>query len=154
MISESDRDGVANTYTFKGGKRRGESYDLEVAVCDSPACQCTIFYLRCIPTDSPEANTPSEFGVALDPFEKNWLKKGSGDPALARDLVRDCDAEDWAELQRIFLELKLHVTKEADLASLDSAIFPHDDIEDEGLLITYRQIIPFDEGPRHHRNSI
>ncbi len=154
MISRSDRDDAAggNRYTFERGKRRGQTYDLGLTVCASPVCHCTNLHLRCTSGESPEDRTPPfRYDVTLDVFKRKWLKYGSGDRAsrsFGRDLARDCNAEDWAKLRQHFLKVKLQMTNDADLASLDHADFPHDEIEGESLLIAYQQIVPFDQSLR------
>ncbi len=145
---EGDAPAKGNWYRFERGKRRGETYDLGLRVCESPLCWCTHLYLSCTPRESPAGGPLTELPVTLDVFEPKWLKHGSSNRAsrsLGRDLARDFDAEDWTVLRRFFLDAKLRLIKEADLASFDDADFPHDEIENESLLIAYRQVVPFDE---------
>ena len=134
-------------YTFERGKRRGETFDLGLKVCTNPLCWCTNLDLECTHRDSPEGGTTA-LHVTLDVFARKFRKHRSGDRAarsLGRALARDLADEDWATLRQVFLSSKTRLTKEADLARLDDSDFPHDEIEDESLLVGYRDIVPFDE---------
>ena len=135
-------------YRLERGERRGETYDLKLQICTHPLCGCTNLRLVCTPRESPQGVSAAGLHVNLDVFKRKSVRHGSDNRAsrsLGKALARDLGDEDWEALQRHFLAAKLRLTREADLASFDDADFPHEEIENESLLIAYRQAVPFDK---------
>lgn len=148
MLSEiHDGESAASArYVFEGGRRRGEAYGIEWTVCANPLCPCSDLRLK-LTSEGSVASKETGLWVSLDVLDETLGRETRGRAATSfeRDLLADFSAADWQSLRTVFLSLKLALTREADLASLDDGDFPVREIEDENFVIGYREIVPYDE---------
>ena len=133
-------------YVFEKGRRQGEAYDIDWVVCHNPVCPCSHLQAT-FSAEGSEAPPEAELRLNLDIWREDLGTEPHGPAAasFARDLLADLSAADWHSLRTVFFSLKLDLTRKADLASLEDVDFPRQEIEDEGLLIGYREIVPYDE---------
>jgi hypothetical protein len=118
------------------------SYKGSYSVCSNPLCTCcNIDFIFDRQNDQQLAN---DICVSLNVREKEISKDNVKvrDEQFSRKLVNDLNYEDWQFLTNLFLEKKTVYSEQADLMSLD-IMFPIDEIEEEGLLVSFNGILPF-----------
>ena len=129
-------------YTFKTGKNSGEIYQASYKVCPGPTCTCTDIDLK-FESKNGQVISP-ELEVSLYLLDKSISEKTKGDAnhKFAKLLVKDFDNDDWKMISSLFLDEKNYYTENSNLEDLDF-VFPIDDIERDGLLISFNEILPF-----------
>ncbi|MDZ7721326.1 MAG: SEC-C metal-binding domain-containing protein [candidate division KSB1 bacterium] len=58
------------------------------------------------------------------------------------EIINEFSADDWLFLSELYLERKNYYTEQADLSSLDIQ-YPSHEIENEGLLIAFNEVLPY-----------
>jgi hypothetical protein len=129
-------------YTFKTGKHSGEIYQASYKVCPGPTCTCTDIDLKLESKNGQLINPAIEVSLYLLNKSISEKTKGDANLKLAKSLVKDFDNNDWKKLRSLFLDKKLYYTENSNLEDLDY-VFPIEDIERDGLLISYNEILPF-----------
>jgi len=129
-------------YVFKKGKHAGKVFQASYKVCPSPICTCTDIDLRFESINGQLINSTFEVSLHLLKRSISEKTKGNANFELANSLVKDFDNNDWKLLTSIFLDKKRYYTENSSLEDLDYE-FPIEDIERDGLLISYNQILPF-----------
>jgi len=129
-------------YTFKTGKHSDETYQASYKVCPGPTCTCTDIDLKFESKNGQLIIPALEVSLYLLNKSISEKTKGAANFRLAKSLVKDFDNDDWKILSSLFLDKKFYYTENSNLEDLDY-VFPIDDIERDGLLISFNEILPF-----------
>ncbi len=137
MFSVGEKDSIQ--YLFKD---YAMTYKGRYSVCKNPLCTCC--NIDFIFDSQNDQQLAPELRLSLNVRENEILKDPAKtqDERLSRKLVEDLTYDDWQFLTKLFLEKKTNYTEQADLMALDIP-FPMDEIEEEGLLVSFNGILPF-----------
>ena len=130
-------------FILQEGEHRGEAYTAELAVCSNPVCRCGVMWFDVRADEDPRRN----YRFPLDIIERCIPGKEARELAVhdrnfARAFVRELDDEQWRVLDGRFHSLKIRLIESCDLDKLEVS-FPEEDIETEGFMVGYHEIIPF-----------
>ncbi len=136
-------------------RRSGEVEDVYLTterICASPFCPCTALTLTLRPiSDCARARWGERdaIDVDLDPFEQRYDAGRAGrssrdEREFGRWLALHLQDAHWASLRERFLRGKAEVMRVFDPERGVTA-FPFDEIEDDGLMVAYHEVLPFGE---------
>jgi hypothetical protein len=123
-------------------------YDASLHVCASPVCICGVvdMELTPVPVEREAGEQIPVRIVPVDVVRKKLAKKGGKKSGPERDfanaLIKQLDEEDFQFLTKRYLAAKKNQTEKARPQEID-AFFEYDKIEEEGLLTTYNDVLPY-----------
>jgi len=131
------------------GKGRNEKKWISgFEICTNPTCHCRDMTLKLFEAENGEGNKLPKHCFSLDVFGKKAVKlKGENvtskeDFRFAKSFVKDLSEKDWNELRKFYLDYKRNIMDSTLLDEL-SASFPEKEIEREGIMIGYYEILPY-----------
>ncbi len=123
-----------------------QTFDCSTNVCQNPVCQCNEIFFRLTPTSSTvESIEPSsQLTIGIDIEKETLIERGLSGKDLefcrqAHFLLND---EDYRLLWEEYYNKKHYITEQADINTIE-AQFPADDIEREGTMIGYIDVLPY-----------
>jgi hypothetical protein len=126
-------------------------YDVDFYICASPVCLCNTVEMTLTPVSAdPEtgmrgpARVVNVDVVARKLADGEEVKKRGPERDFADNLLRQMDGDDFQFLLRQYLAYKQIRTDEADPEEID-AIFEYDQIDKEGVLTAYKDILPYSD---------
>jgi len=131
-------------FEFPAGLLRGTRWEISGQVCQSPTCPCKALDLGLRPVSDTAEPIVFERRFSLDLGKREVGEGGSPDDRLfAESFVAQLEADDWDVAESVFAVLKQEMYEKANLTELDHE-FPVNEIEVKGLLISYNDVLPFD----------
>ena len=126
-----------------------EQYDCAVSTCTDPVCNCLVMNLDLTPLDSGERDQQLTRRVEINLVNKSLGFEDAGkipheELCFAELFLRNLTDDDFVLLYENYLEAKRRVTE----AAKPDEIEPHfdfRDIEQNGLMIVYNEVLPFAE---------
>jgi hypothetical protein len=123
------------------------TYDCSIRVCDNPLCQCNEIFVDL--EENPAAHDKGSHGqnilyLGVGITEKTLLEDRIPPTHLtfARKIHEQLSDEDYVLLWEEYYLRKLASTENADFSSLQVA-FPMEDIEQNSLMIAYKNLLPY-----------
>jgi hypothetical protein len=122
-------------------------YECDVTVCENPVCTCKNVKLHLTPIDAEENKVPGSpprfmdidlVGKKLE--DKKKLPKE--DQLFAEAFLSKLTEDDFVELLKLHYLIKNRITEEAPADSID-AYFEYKEIERDGLMQMYTDILPY-----------
>jgi hypothetical protein len=141
-----DRLSLPITATISDGPIMGK-YECDVTVCENPVCMCKNVKLHLTPIDAEENKVPGSpprfmdidlVGKKLE--DKKKLPKE--DQFFAEAFLGKLTEDDFVELLKLHYLIKNRITEEAPADSID-AYFEYKEIERDGLMQMYTDILPY-----------
>lgn len=136
------------TATVQTGEAQ-ERYDCELTFCNNPACTCTTVEVTLLTgEDTTLANKEpgSNLFFRLDFDMKAVNPDGEilegRNKMYAHLFAKHLGDDGWELLSREYHDYKTRITETADLSTI-STNFPTREIDNEGMMIEYREILPF-----------
>lgn len=133
---------------------RNEVYECILTACDNPVCECRIAHLELIPEkiENQEDLSLRSRRVDIDVIEKKLdlkdkTKIQKEDLDFAKQFVSCLDDDDFELLYAKYIDFKNILTNNAPVETID-AVFDFDQVENEGLMTAYNDILPFGD-PLH-----
>lgn len=122
------------------------TYAVQMEFCDNPLCKCGICTMT-LTSDQEDGGEPKI--VVLDLIKQKAEKKALNkartiDRPLAQQVFKNLTKEDFDLLYQRFYRYKEAITRSANLEQLDT-VFPAEEIERDGILVGYNEILPFAE---------
>lgn len=123
-------------------KDHSRSFKGRYTVCPNPLCTCCVINLYFNQVDNKKIKP--EIKVSLDLLN---MKLSNDQPNrqnknVSQDMVNNLGSDDWLFLTELYIETKNCLTEQADLSSLDIE-YPIDEIEENGLLISFNGVLPY-----------
>jgi len=146
--SEDYRNRTIEIILGKGDSEKKWTGELEI--CPNPTCQCNYMTFKLFEAENGEGNTFPKHCFSLDVFSRKAVKlKGANatskeDFRFAKSFAKDLSESDWNELRRFYMGYKRSITDSTPITEL-SANFPEKEIETEGAMIGYYEILPYAE---------
>lgn len=130
----------------------GESkqYESILSVCNNLVCTCRSVHLELIPIPTVEGNDrpPARpHRVGIDVVERSLARQGNlrtpkEDLGFACSLLSTMDETDYSFLHKRHFEFKNKITENASVDSID-AHFDYGEVERNGLMSAYNDVLPF-----------
>jgi len=127
-------------FTFKKGKYKKQTFELNMMVCVDPLCGCREMALEFCPEG--ESNS-TKIVIELDLETQELINQDSPnvDAEFGELFLKELTEDDWSDLDFWHNRHKSLICETADYSSLYTE-FPMEDVE-EGILIYYDEIIPY-----------
>lgn len=126
-----------------------EEYEMSYSVCPDPTCGCGTMTLDLTPVQSEinEMEIKAHKNLKCDINErtigfKNKKMVPQQEIDFAKRLLNEFDENDFQLLTKVHFDLKNKLTEEAKPESIN-AIFDYDDIDYNGLMIGYNDLLPY-----------
>ena len=126
-----------------------ETYECSMSICPNPSCTCGIIDLIFMPAHKEDRkdNTASSITVKINIAEQSLTDDDSisqEEYDFGKELFNQLQKEDFALLELEHIAYKRHILQDAELVSLNID-FPIKDIELEGLMFGYNEILPYEK---------
>jgi hypothetical protein len=125
-----------------------EQYECSVHVCTNPVCTCGTVKLKFYAPGHEDQNVPVLPTTVMIDIKKKKLDFKDGDKfpeeslRLANLLISRMDDDDFFFLWERYFEIKNTITEEATADSIE-ACFDYPDIERNGLMSAYNDVLPY-----------
>lgn len=128
---------------------RMDNYECVISACENPDCTCQTTHIDLIPVQSnneklsplPPRTVKLDIGKrSLD--YKNKRKIPKADLKFAKQFLRELDRDDFQLLHKAHFTFKNNITEKAPIDAID-AYFEYDEVEFEGLMYAYNDVLPF-----------
>jgi len=131
-------------YGFTRGLLRGTQWRVGAQACESPTCGCLILDLRFRPACAEPESEDGTHRISLDLATRSIHSATIAEEReFAEAFLDDLDPiEDWLHLGGIFTAIKARLYDNTNLTELD-VDFDFEQIEYDGLLVGYNDILPF-----------
>ena len=124
----------------------GQGYDCSIIVCANPTCECNEVFLdlKLKTAADGEDDTPlGTWWVGVDIIEKTLVERGlPAELPFARKVHGLLCDEDYRLLREEYGRIKFISTENADFDTLQ-VDFPMEDIEQNGTMIGYHDVLPY-----------
>jgi hypothetical protein len=123
-----------------------QTFDCSTVVCQNPVCQCNEIFVNLAPTGSANEDTEpsSQLTIGIDIAKETLIERGHSDEDL--ELCRRAHAlfnrEDYQLLWEEYYKEKRYITEHADINAIE-AQFPADEIERDGTMVGYIDVLPY-----------
>lgn len=137
------------SFLFEQGKRKGENYIGTYEICPNPACNCGTITFNVARGRENIISKPIEVSFAIDVLRKKVYEEPTEkadyfDIGFAKEFVNELKRDDWDKLHSVYLKFKEESTKTFPIELIDTN-FPYEDIEKDGALVGFYQILPYAE---------
>jgi hypothetical protein len=124
-----------------------QSYDCSIRGCPNPLCQCSEIFVSLKPKPvrgNEYDNSSDAWGLSINISEKSLVEKdvSSAELSFARKVHGLLHEDDYQLLFEEYYAHKLKSTETADLNTLQ-AEFPMEDIEQNNVMISYADVLPY-----------
>lgn len=144
---------ISFTLTFDKGKYINEKFTGYMEICPNPFCPChDIKFAIRKKYDLNNVLTDLQYDFTIDIFKQKYIKKNnkadflSENRKFAKLFVNDMTEKIWTELRDVFYLYKHYIINHFDPENSEINFnFPVDDIEKDGVMISYHEIFPFAE---------
>lgn len=142
------------------GEQGTETFECRLDICESPTCACSSVGVSLYPLMSSDMKGEETSRAALfyiDIYEKAIDKEkrpiSKEDRYYANLFISHLRKEDWNLLAHTFYAYKTRLTDKADLDKL-VPFFPMAEIEMQGAMVGYKEILPFGSDIRFHLDDL
>ena len=123
-----------------------DQYECSLLSCDNPVCSCGTVYLNLSPAQHKDSLVSSH-RVDIDIIQRKLgyrdeKKVPVEDLQFARSLLSKLDETDFHFLWEMYFSYKNKISEEAPLDSID-AHFDYHEIEKNGLMSAYNEVLPY-----------
>lgn len=112
-------------------------------ICDNAACDCTNMTIALADLTNQTNIKAAEFAVDIHLMRRSDKNHDQPNNEIIDALVKEFDKDDWMVLWTIFSDLKLEMTEKIDFNRTFAEFPMARNIESEGELVPYNQILPF-----------
>lgn len=132
--------------TVPTGEWAGKQFGLSFNVCDNPICHCSDVAIDLVNINEiPEPSSVTRFYVDSSSREVSKVDADKSQYPLIETLIKNFDEVDWQNLWSVFANSKLKTIENLDPEKTVAKFPMAKEIENEGLLVAYAEIIPYGE---------
>lgn len=119
-------------------------------ICSNPTCSCSDMEFKLFEAETANGDTFPKHRFCLDVFGRKAVKlKGEKatskeDFRFAKSFAKDLSESDWNDLRQFYVGYKRYITESTPIAEF-TASFPEREIEIDGSMIGYFEILPYAE---------